>query len=905
MLVKKGEIKMSKNKTATLFALFLMFAMISSLVALPAANAHTPAWQIPTYAFVNAAPNPAGVGQPVNIGMWINNVPPTANRQYGDRWNFKVTVTKPNGDTEALGTFTSDDTGGTHTEYTPDTAGNYTFFLSFPGQTLAGDNPSPIGGTYNAAFVGDYFEPSNASTTLTVQEEPVPPIPQTPLPTNYWTRPIESVNLLWYTISGAWLGLASSTFSTTGAYNASGNYNPYTTAPTTAHIMWTQPAAPGGLIGGEFGATETSNFNAPTQYQPKFDPIIMNGILYYQEFPGSSSTPTGWTALDLKTGQTLWTKDINQGLMCGQLLDYVTPNQYGALAYLWGISPTMPHGATIPTFPNTPPNTGTTYSMYDATTGKYILSIVNGTGMTLTEDEGGNLIGYYVNFTAGTQIVQGVPVTTPEGGALLECWNSTVAVHELNPATPGYSYSGASEWYWQPTQDDVIPFSYGIVWAKPIGIIGSGVSTSLGSGLTEAPALHIASNCIEDGVILMTASSPTIGSSYQTGWQAEAGYDVNTGEQLWITNRTETPNTRLAMCPATAGVYAEVTITTFTISGYSMKTGKQVWGPFVLPNHNPYDSIGGYQYVSANGTLYLWGLGGDIYAIDMATGDIVWATTTEQLLGPSGSDTPYGVWPTWTFTDGSVAGGMLFVPVGHQYSPPMFRGANLLAINITDGQLVWKNMGFDVTCPPATSDGVTIAFSSYDNQIYAYGLGPTKTTVTAPSVGVTTDTPVTISGTVTDISAGSQQNAVAMNFPNGLPCVSDASMSDWMQFVYEQQPCPANVTGVPVTLSVLDSNGNQYSIGTAMSDGSGTYSLTWTPKISGNFTVYASFAGSESYYPSSAEAHFYASAAPTATPAPTPQLASLADIYFLPMSIVILIAIIVATIVMVLMLRKR
>ncbi len=849
---------MIKNKISIAFALFLMFAMISSLVAIPTSNAHTPPWKIHTYAYVNVAPNPAGVGQTVNIGMWINRVPPTANRQYGDRWNnFKVTVTKPNGNTETLGPFTSDDTGGTHTDYTPDMVGNYTFFFSFPGQTLAGANPSPLG-AFQPEFIGDYFEPSNASTTLTVQQEPVPPIPETPLPTNYWTRPIESVNKLWYTISGAWLGLAPSTFSTTGAYNASGNYNPYTTAPTTAHIMWTKSAAPGGLIGGEFGSGMYSNFNAPTQYQPKFDPIIMNGILYHEEFPGSASTPTGWTAINLKTGQTLWTIHPNADLLCGQLLDYVTPNQYGALAYLWGISPALPHGAVIPIFPNTPPNTGTTYTMYDATTGRYILSIVNGTHMTLTEDQGGNLIGYYVNYSTANAY----------NAPTLNMWNSTRAVHELNPATPGYAYSGASEWYWEPTQGDIIPFSYGIVWSKPLAINISSSSGGTFSGIALPSTLSIHGNCIEDGVILMTAAAiHGFAGSFQPGWQIEAGYDANTGAQLWMVNRTETPDTRLAMCPATAGAYAEVCINTFTINGYSMTTGKHLWGPFVLPNHDPYDSIGGYQYVPANGTLYLWGLGGDIYAINMANGHIIWATTTNQLLGPSGSNTPYGVWPTWTFTDGSVAGGMLFVPVGHQYSPPMFRGANQLAINITNGQLVWKNMGFDVTCPPAVSDGVMIAFSSYDNQIYAYGLGPTKTTVTAPSVGVTTETPVTISGTVTDISPGSQQNAVAMNFPNGLPCVSDESMSQWMEFVYQQQPCPANVTGVPVDISVLDSNGNQYSIGTATSDASGTYSLTWTPSISGNFTVIANFAGSESYYGSSAETHFYA-AAPVATPPP-------------------------------------
>ena len=38
--------------------------------------------------------------------------------------------------------------------------------------------------------------------------------------------------------------------------------------------------------------------------------------------------------------------------------------------------------------------------MFDAMTGNYILSIVNGTSMTLTEDDHGDLIGYYVNSTA-------------------------------------------------------------------------------------------------------------------------------------------------------------------------------------------------------------------------------------------------------------------------------------------------------------------------------------------------------------------------------------------------------------------------------------------------------------------------------------------------------------------------
>ena len=42
--------------------------------------------------------------------------------------------------------------------------------------------------------------------------------------------------------------------------------------------------------------------------------------------------------------------------------------------------------------------------MFDAMTGHYILSVVNGTAMTLIEDQRGNLVGYYVNSTVGTQL---------------------------------------------------------------------------------------------------------------------------------------------------------------------------------------------------------------------------------------------------------------------------------------------------------------------------------------------------------------------------------------------------------------------------------------------------------------------------------------------------------------------
>jgi hypothetical protein len=235
-----------------------------------------------------------------------------------------------------------------------------------------------------------------------------------------------------------------------------------------------------------------------------------------------------------------------------------------------------------------------------------------------------------------------------------------------------------------------------------------------------------------------------------------------------------------------------------------------------------------------------------------------------------------------------------FLCEGHEYAPPLFLGAQQLALNTTTGKLIWSIDAFDVDANPELAYGIMTTLNAYDNQIYAYGQGPSKTTVNAPDVGVTTFTPITISGTVADISAGSQQQAVAANFPNGLPCVSDASMSQFMEAVYMQQPMPNNVTGVPVTISVLDSNGNFRPIGTATTNANGFYSLKWTPDIAGNFTVTATFPGTNGYYGSTANAAFYASpvatAAPTATP--TSGLASNSTLEYGIVAIIIVIIII-------------
>jgi hypothetical protein len=126
-----------------------------------------------------------------------------------------------------------------------------------------------------------------------------------------------------------------------------------------------------------------------------------------------------------------------------------------------------------------------------------------------------------------------------------------------------------------------------------------------------------------------------------------------------------------------------------------------------------------------------------------------------------------------------------------------------------------------------------------------------------------------------------------------------------MAYVYMNQPKPTNASGVKVTISVTDSNGNYRPIGIVTSDTDGFFTLNWKPDIEGQYTVYASFDGSESYWPSHAVTSFAVDpTAPTPTPTEAPAQ-SMVDQYFVPAIVGIILAIVVCFAVTIVLLRKR
>jgi len=193
-----------------------------------------------------------------------------------------VTVTSPDGTTQTLGPFRTDSTGGMGAQYTPASVGNYTLQTHFPEQVTTAEKRA------GSTAVGAIMLASDSDKlTLIVTQEPRQVYPGVPLPTEYWTRPINQQFREWYPVAKSFLG----SIPLDGIY-AEGHDE----APESGHILWTKPLTIGGLVGGEFGELGSGGtsvgFETGDAYQGKFSsPGIIAGILVYTH--STSRSPAG------------------------------------------------------------------------------------------------------------------------------------------------------------------------------------------------------------------------------------------------------------------------------------------------------------------------------------------------------------------------------------------------------------------------------------------------------------------------------------------------------------------------------------------------------------------------------------------------------------------------------------
>ena len=885
---------MTRNKIAAAIALFLMLTMGISMVALPAASAHTPKWNIPTYAFVQPVPNPVGVGQSVHVFMWLDKViagalPTNEIRFHG----YELTIKAPNGKTETkTWDIVWDSTSSQGYSFTPDQTGTYILNFTFPGQTYTWTEPFLfMGMLLPNEYTNDTYLSSSASATLTVQEEPIPTIPNNPLPTQYWTRPIYGTNWNWYTVSSNWLGQSAPGYANGVPGDAVG--------PLTGHIMWTKPIDMGGVVGGDNFIIKGDTYAEGSAYATRYNnPIIIDGYLYYTEpislagvsgaFGGAGYGPTD--CVDLRTGELIWSRTDVPAPSFGYVYDVQDPNQHGVYPPI--LIQSIGGGFLGPPQPST-------WKAYDAYTGDYMFTITNvPPGTAVMGPQGEYLIISLVDLSPTTMTPYG-PVHMGPPQYYLQEWNSSRLWDD--------QYSGPS------TTPQVVP------------PITDGSDPSLLDWNVSMPSLNTRPLAIEAAfggnmLLCLSGSLPsgpsTVFSSPSSAPYTYIAVNLNAtkeaiGKVRW-TQPVSAPTGNITVtftgADPTTGVFVEYHAETIQWVGYSLADGHKMWGP--VGNQTPLDFYymgwSGMTGKLAYGNLYSCnGMGGIIYCYDLKTGNLKWTYGNGGAGNStnSGFEVP-GPYPTTIY---AIGNGVLYTISGeHTFETPIFKGALSRGINATDGSEIWTlSSAVASSWLTAIADGYATWCNGYDNQIYVVGRGPSTTTVSAPDVAAVYGTPVVIKGTVMDISAGTKQNEQAARFPNGIPAMSDASMKDWMGYVYQQQPLPADAVGVNVTLSVLDSNNNCYDIGTATTDANGFFSYEYTPEIPGKFTVYATFAGTNGYWPSQAVTAFTVMQEPVVTPPPTPVPQAPVETYFAVSTIAIIIAIAIVGAVIAMMLRKR
>ncbi len=836
--------------------------------------------KVPTWVYSVITPNPVGVGQEFSMVIFNPQVPVGASEGNDIRYKYHVIVTKPDGTTERLpssGSLTSDSTGTTYTKYSPNTTGNYSVMVVFEQLDWRWN----IGGGYGVSprdYYGVTLLSSNRTYTVTVQEEPVYPTAVTnyPLPTEYWSRPIEGQNNAWGQVSSNWLNNAKDRDygSTDNRVQMDGS------APNSGHILWTKPTEDGGVVGGTVDEREGQTFNAGHQYQTRFSDrqIIMHGRLYYQEPIAWQGSGGDWVCVDLKTGEEIWrNKTMAYTPSFGYYYDLDDMNQHGVVNPGWIISEYSAGSGN---------NRYTAWAFihprYGTTIPLNVTSVPSGT--TVIGPKGENL----------RYILQNEGSTADPNWRLYQ-WNSSRVFTSQNSGTINASLASMVSYSTTYTMDRIHTWDFNV-----------SVALSLSGSVTIRAAKY------NDYILISNGTLQTAGTSSLYYHNADSctltAISVKEGEVgrvLWTKNYDMTfkDGTQNIYIRAAEGVFVMQHMPTLTFSAYDIHDGKLLWKGDNQADFNPF---GYYSWVSLmnvfgtsiyDGKLITTGYTGAVYCYDLNNGTLIWKQ--EALTGGE-------IFKYYTLFHGVTADGKVYIGTHeHSADAPLLKGAQTRVFDLETGNETWSMLGWAYPGSMNIADGVLTYWNNYDHQVYAVGKGASSTTVEITNDVVQFGSSVMIKGNVIDVSPGTQQSQQSLRFPNGVPAVSDESQSAWMAYVYMQKPRPTNATGVTVQLSVVDANGNYRDIGTTVADADGFFSLNWKPDIEGKFTVYASFGGSNSYWPSHAVTSFAVDPAPpTATPQPT-QPASMADLYFLPATVGLFIAIIIVGLVMVLMLRKR
>jgi hypothetical protein len=821
-----NKAKFTASITIVLLMISAFSLMLSALVqaqdeyenmqeggSIPLPSGVTPDLTLETHPYLSFSPNPIGFGQTFLVNMWI--VPPLhVSRYFSD---YTITITKPSGqvDVVKIDSYRADATAWF--PYVADEVGEWTLKFEFPGGYFPAGNYTIYAGAVLSIAVDQvvsfdesvYYLPSSTEEqTLTVQEDFIYSWPSVPLPTDYWTRPVNMENREWWPILGGYPGTGyvggGSVWdelypNTNPRWSSNYDFHPWIIAPDSAHIVWRRQAMLGGLTGGQagyYGETTSAGTVRPSA------PFLIYAGRAYDSYTDPATDEARWRCTDIRNGEVYWEKPIptSTTIRYGrESISYNTPNiiSYGqSYATLAGI-PAVPGGEA-----------GAGYHVD-------LLRISN---------------GYLMKWDPFTGIMTGNFSISPLSSGTYYKPELVLSVQNLG----GGEYR-LINWTTRGTYEDITD-----------RVISN--TTYARSSLPSLIDWNVGLGATVSSITPEATAVPT-----QT---LIRGYNLITGEELWNTTVNEAQYS--GACAATDHGKVAVLMKNGYYVAYDLSTGNSAWTSEKMDYPWGESSFGAYAIQSAYGLFYRQAYDG-VYAFNWADGTIAWKYEAPAVP----FETPYvdeNGNQVYSFNAGAVVvDGKLFTyNTEHTPSLPITRGWKLHCINATTGEGIWNITG--PMSPGAVADGYLTASDGYDGYIYVFGKGQSETTVTAPDTEVPQGTSMMIKGSVLDLSPAQP----------GTPCVSAESMTTQMEYLHMQHPVngllgDVTITGVPVALCAIDSDGNYIDIGTATTEGYyGTFGLAWTPPDESTYKIIASFEGDDSY--GSSGAATYVSVGPAPSP---------------------------------------
>jgi hypothetical protein len=841
--VKKLKKLNYKTKYSTI-SLILLLTISATLVAMPSAIAQE---SRKTYPFLGAVPNPVGVGQMVLFHVGIFQQLGMVD-QYWD--GLSITIERPDGETDTIDNIRTDATGGTGAVYTPTMSGTHYCQSHFPEQelkwTYSRGTEVYTAGTIMLASDSEVLE-------LVVQEDQISYYPGQPLPSEYWTRPIDAQLREWSVVSGSWLWTDNRL-----PRAVTGNDE----APETAHILWTKPLTWGGQAGGTMGDWSFSHGDA---YEGKWDNrIIINGILIYPH--RVSDLPRYYTAVNLRTGEELWKKTLsspeedNLGILFGQNLKWAGYNHHAIYDYIWATSG----------FGGFRPIPGDDWYAFDPYTGEWQFTVKNvPPGTTVFDESNGWLYRVNLDWTTGegyiwsmTDLIEPFDVDStirgswsPEGNIYKSRYPTydAAAVDEAG-ASDQLTYLGETAganaqraYIANFTFPNDLPGGGGAVRAIAFGDraqytdVWSGKIFGLQYSYTEVNTWAISLESGQEGTLLFSKT-----------WNAPSAWETGTPVIEYETTSLE---------DGVSVIWAKWELIHY---GFSTENGEFLWNTDEPEYYmNMYGSGSERPYLIWNGKFYTGGVGGHVYCYDLTDGHVIWTYLAED---------PYQEYlfaNQWWEYIVFIADGKLYMNhQEHSAIEPMPRGGPWIVLDATTGDEIARAdglfRGHHWGGIAIIGDSIIAHYDTYDLRIYAIGKGPSEITVSAAPEVVTKDTSVNIKGTMMDVSPGTEDVELRLRFPNGVPAIADEGMSEWMLYVYKQFERP-DATGVTVKLEAVDPNMGYHNLGTTCSDAYGNYGFSFKPDVEGTWMIIATFEGSKSYYGSTETTYL------TVGPAPSPE----------------------------------